>query len=306
MKRPVLLSLLLALTACATAPEPISEAVEPTVVKVAPLARAWVQIYSPFVTCGVISEVDRKASLRQGPSEWMADKPEAVYVDEVDGELIGSPELYHRPPALIEASSESRALVVCFHTSETYGDHVEVNGHSRVSPVGPYSYEFVQPVAGKVVSVTVDENSPKEWTCYGSCPWVYLEGKAGAVRLGEILKDTIGPSMEHEASMDLPGTAGQTRIEVRIAEEEVGEVTWLNALAIRVEGRVVKPTIADFDADGDDKRAAHVVAAEVAGKDDARLRMRRGQSITVVFELDAPATEDAELLVTGFYTLGEL
>lgn len=309
MRRLIPTALILLTTACATGatevvPDEVDRETTESGHRVAADGPGWVQVYSPFHVCGVISDVDRKASLRTGAEGWMADKPQAVYASFVDDELIGAPETYQRPPAKFEAKASVRALVVCFHTDETYGETVSVAGRTRPSPVGPYSYEFTTPVAGEVVNVTVDDQSPKEWTCYGSCPWVYLSASDGTTqRLGEILKDTIGPRMEHEASMTLPGTAGQTRIEVRIAEEEVGETSWLNAVAIEADGVRVKPSGVRFEAKAGDPSVAGGELGTLAERDRQYVTMRTGESIVVVFELAEVPKADVELRVTGYYTV---
>lgn len=306
MKRVAVLTVAAALLcACATPTQPANTPDTATQVGADPrptTGPATIHITSPYPTCGVIDEVDRKAALRSEvqPSAWMADKPEAVYADEVDGELIGAPRSYSAPPASFKVSSAARALVVCFHSAtNTYNETLTSGSINRPVQYGEYSYEFVEVTPGGVHQVVVDEDSPQEWTCYGSCPFVYLDQGGETLALGEILKDAIGPGMERVDAMTLPNTRGRDRIEVRIQEEIEGETSHLNLVRLKTaSGRTVAPAQARHPTLGDADLKARLATA-----DDRAVTLELGQTLHLVFELDRPADADLTLEVGGHYRL---
>jgi hypothetical protein len=116
-----------------------------------------------------------------------------------------------------------------------------------------------------------------------ACPFVYAVTDAGAVRIGEILRDLRGESAYSLQSLLLP--RGTTR--VRLAEEKP-EVTYVDEVVLVVDGVELRPLAC---------RGAPVPAYCAA--DHVPFVLRRGDTLDLTF--DDARGDDVTLFARGYY-----
>lgn len=132
--------------------------------------------------------------------------------------------------------------------------------------------------AGAIVSID---------TGAAACPFVYERaGDAWAYR-GEILRNLASPAWEATQTLALgePATCGATRT-IRIAEEKA-ERTYLDSVALAIDGAVITP-----DACG---------AGAVCADDGRYAELATGDSIELTFTLPAPSCARGEVIANGYY-----
>lgn len=119
-----------------------------------------------------------------------------------------------------------------------------------------------------------------------ACPFLYVYGDGGYVKLGEILGDLMDESLEKmEARRIRPEFVVNGRLKIRIAEER-HELTFLNAVALRAGGRLLKP---------------RACPPSLSAEDDRYLELSCGEHVDLSFEIPSGSEDDLELLCTGFY-----
>jgi hypothetical protein len=116
-----------------------------------------------------------------------------------------------------------------------------------------------------------------------ACPFVYAVTDAGAVRVGEILRDLRGARAYSLQSLQLPH--GTTR--VRLAEEKP-EVSYLDEVVLEVDGVELKPLAC---------RGAPVPAYCAA--DHVPYILRHGDTLDLAF--DGARGDDVTLFARGYY-----
>jgi hypothetical protein len=125
-----------------------------------------------------------------------------------------------------------------------------------------------------------------------ACPYYYLRaaGSGELVRAGEIIRDLVGPEMEALQAEALPALQPvDGKIEIRLGEEK-DEISYLDFVALRVDGTVIT---AQPDSEA---------AVRLSASDGDYLEMRRGDTVTLVFDLsDLPVPARVEILSRGFY-----
>ena len=119
-----------------------------------------------------------------------------------------------------------------------------------------------------------------------ACPWIYVDGAAGPIRVGEILRDVRGRAAYTLQDLALPAAAAGP-LHVRVAEEE-DEVTFLDEIYVDADGLHVAPTACATEAP-----PAYCAA------DHQPHRMERGDVLELTFELPRGATPT--VFARGYY-----
>ncbi|OJJ20254.1 hypothetical protein BKI52_17460 [marine bacterium AO1-C] len=127
----------------------------------------------------------------------------------------------------------------------------------------------------------------KDWNCL-SCPWLYIYNGQCFKKQTEVLKDVVGRANKTTTSFIIdPKTIidGQLRIKI---QEEKDEITHLDQLQVRINGKVYLPN----------------KQGELLNQnDDQYLKLKKGESIEVSFNLpkNLQASDKIVLESTGFY-----
>lgn len=145
-------------------------------------------------------------------------------------------------------------------------------------------YMLVDVKPGERRDIVVTLTDKNGW----ACPWVYTANGYAFTRRSEILRNLKGSSLEAAERTDLGGvTAQEGAIRLQIREEKA-EITYLDALYLEVNGRIVKP--------------ADSLLAEADGN---YLVLRQGEVYEAQFDVSAIAAEKqplkAVLVSTGYY-----
>lgn len=119
-----------------------------------------------------------------------------------------------------------------------------------------------------------------------ACPYVYVMGAEGEELIGEILRNIRGRDAYTTQSLELPTQHGLLHVQLR---EEKEEVTYLDAIALLVDGEKILPL-----ACGDGGDLSH------CGIDGISLRLEEGDVLDLWFEVPSTATS-LELSATGYY-----
>ncbi len=119
-----------------------------------------------------------------------------------------------------------------------------------------------------------------------ACPWIYVDGADGPVRVGEILRDLRGRAAYALQDLALPAAdAGAFR--VRVAEEE-DEVTFLDEIYLEVDGLRLAPTT-----------CATMAPPAYCAADHRPFRMVKGDVLDLTFEL--PRATTPTVFARGYY-----
>jgi WD40 repeat protein len=130
----------------------------------------------------------------------------------------------------------------------------------------------------------------KDWNCL-SCPWIYAHNGKDFVPVGEILVDQASKRLEGTTHLILPNDltqSGMVRIQIRELKDEI---TYLDALTMRIGEHVVYP------------EPSLRCARELAGQDSEYAILKKGDIIYLEFRLgrdmlsEGPAVLDA----CGYY-----
>ncbi|MCP3973468.1 MAG: hypothetical protein GY720_03130, partial [bacterium] len=119
-----------------------------------------------------------------------------------------------------------------------------------------------------------------------ACPYVYVLGVEGEELIGEILRNVRGRDAYTTQGLELPTQHGLLHIQLR---EEKEEVTYLDAIALLVDGEKILPR-----ACGDGSDLGH------CSIDGISLRLDEGDVLDLWFEVPPGATS-LELNATGYY-----
>lgn len=110
----------------------------------------------------------------------------------------------------------------------------------------------------------------KESEIIAACPYVYLKTGEAYIFKGEIIRNLIGKSAESIQTLEL-GTANSEKIIVRIKEEKE-EISYLNQISVKYDGKIVKPLIKESNND-------------LIFDDNKYYRLRRGEYIDLEFKV---------------------
>jgi hypothetical protein len=119
-----------------------------------------------------------------------------------------------------------------------------------------------------------------------ACPWIYVDGPSGPIKVGEILRNVRGRAAYTLQDLALPAAAAGP-LHLRVAEEE-DEVTFLDEIYLDVDGLHVAPTACNLAAP-----PAYCVA------DHQAHRLTRGDVLDLTFEL--PASSTPTVFARGYY-----
>lgn len=130
----------------------------------------------------------------------------------------------------------------------------------------------------------------KDWNCL-SCPWLYVYNGKCFVKQTEILKDVVGTTNKTTTFFTVNPKAvidGTLRIKI---QEEKDEITHLEQLQVRINGKVYRPN-----------QLANTTAL-LAKNDEQYLKLKKGQSIELTFDLPANLKVSDKIVLesTGFY-----
>ena len=142
-------------------------------------------------------------------------------------------------------------------------------------------------VAGQMKEIGRVE-STESYACdrLAACPYVYVMTEAGAELVGEILRDVRGSDAYATQDLALPMQHGTVHVQLR---EEKKEVTYLDSIALVVDGREVLPTICSWE-----QGLPHCAA------DGDFHRMFEGDVLDLWFTVPDGASS-IELRATGYY-----
>ncbi len=87
----------------------------------------------------------------------------------------------------------------------------------------------------------------REAEMVAACPFVYLKSGDDFVFKGEIIRNLIGKAAESEQTLEL-GTPDSEKIIIRIKEEKE-EISYLNQIAIKSNGKLINPRIIESNRD---------------------------------------------------------
>jgi hypothetical protein len=164
------------------------------------------------------------------------------------------------------------------------------HGEAGASPSEPVSIDEITLAldGGGVLARTQESPSGQTFDCndLAACPWIYVDGAAGPVRVGEILRDVRGRAAYALQHLALPAAAAGP-LRVRVAEEE-DEVTFLDEIYVEADGLRVAPTACATAAP-----QAYCVA------DHQPLRLARGDVLELTFDL--PAATTPIVFARGYY-----
>lgn len=151
----------------------------------------------------------------------------------------------------------------------------------------PEEHAFFELRGEQLVQTRVEKKPPPAHGC-AACPFVYVHTGDGWSRQGEILRRVVGSAAEtwQRLSVRHPG-AHQRSITIRLAEEKP-EVTYLNAVRLQVDGRVLSP------------RACAEGRPAFCAADGERHVLREGEHLDLHFDLPDDAAH-LELEAFGFY-----
>lgn len=130
----------------------------------------------------------------------------------------------------------------------------------------------------------------KVWNCL-SCPWLYVHNGQCYVRETEILKDVVGRENKTTTQFEItPKVVKKGILKLKIQEEK-DEVTHLDRLLIKVNGKTYWP------------HYQGKVLKNLTQEDAKYLKLKKGQSIELIFKLPTSlkANERIMLESTGFY-----
>ncbi len=119
-----------------------------------------------------------------------------------------------------------------------------------------------------------------------ACPWVYVVGVDGPVRIGEILRDVRGKAAYTLQDLALPA-ADRGPLHLRLAEEE-DEVTFLDEIYVEVDGEKLAPAA-----------CATTAAPAYCAADHVPYRLEKGDAIELTFDL--PASSTPTVFARGYY-----
>ncbi len=119
-----------------------------------------------------------------------------------------------------------------------------------------------------------------------ACPWIYVDGADGPVKVGEILRNVRGKAAYTLQPLALPAAdAGSLRI--RVAEEEE-EVTYLDEIYVEADGVRLAPTA-----------CATATPPAYCVADHQPLRLRQGDVLELTFDL--PRSTTPTIYARGYY-----
>ncbi len=119
-----------------------------------------------------------------------------------------------------------------------------------------------------------------------ACPWIYVEGAGGPVKVGEILRELRGKTSSALQALELPAAPSGPLV-LRVAEEE-DEVTFLDEIFVEADGVRIYPA-----------SCAAAATPAYCQADHVPLRMRRGDVLALTFEL--PAATAPVVFARGYY-----
>lgn len=130
----------------------------------------------------------------------------------------------------------------------------------------------------------IDTGERQDCSQLAACPFVYALTDAGAVRVGEILRDLRGARAYSLQSLALPHATAR----VRLAEEKP-EVTYLDEVLLEVDGVELRPLACRGDP-----------VPAYCRADQVPFVMRRGDTLDLAFEAGAGDGE-VTLFARGYY-----
>lgn len=160
-------------------------------------------------------------------------------------------------------------------------------GEPAASPAPIHEVVFAADASGALVE---REKKPtgETFDCnnLAACPWVYVVGADGPVRIGEILRDVRGKAAYTLQELALPA-ADRGPLHVRVAEEE-DEVTFLDEVYVEVDGAKLAPAA-----------CATTAAPAYCAADHVPYRMQKGDVLDLAFDL--PASSTPTIFARGYY-----
>lgn len=128
----------------------------------------------------------------------------------------------------------------------------------------------------------------KEWYCL-SCPWLYVHNGKCFVKETEILKDVVGKKNKTTTRFEIAHEAIQNGLLKIKVQEEKDEITHLDQLHIKINGKIYLPQ--------------EKVAGMLATNDGQYKKLKKGESIALTFKLPTSlkTTDKVVLESTGFY-----
>lgn len=127
----------------------------------------------------------------------------------------------------------------------------------------------------------------KAWNCL-SCPWLYVYNGKCFMKQTEILKDVVGVHNKTTTLYEVPHTAIKNGVLKIKIQEEKDEITHLDQLQIRLNGKTYLP---------------QERIAPLANNDGKYRKLKKGESLTLTFKLPTQlkASDKVMLESTGFY-----
>lgn len=243
-------------------------------------------------TCRASGDADISAATRKVVEAWFAARktgkpPMPAVIHDLDGKLISADEFVKQ----------------------------YINGPNKLFDKDPWEPLRSEGKTGKTETVSVGTGVPNPKTCTSgdedcegfewiiftveggkitaidtgaaACPFVYERtGDAWAYR-GELLRNLASPAWEATQTLALGDDAACSAARtIRIAEEKA-ERTYLDSVALAIDGAVVRP-----DACGD---------GAVCADDGRYAELATGESIELTFTLPAPSCARGELIANGYY-----
>lgn len=163
--------------------------------------------------------------------------------------------------------------------------HGEATEHDGTVPI--HEVTLALDASGQLVEHDRTE-SGQTFDCGGlaACPWIYVDGATGPVRVGEILRNVRGHEAYVLQDLALPAVAAGP-LHVRVAEEK-DEVTFLDEIYVEVDGLHLAPTA-----------CAAATAPAYCAADHQPLRLQKGDVLDLTFDLPSGATPT--VFARGYY-----
>lgn len=167
---------------------------------------------------------------------------------------------------------------------------VVYNPNASTSGSGGDGVVLKEIVVGKKFNLKAyyDKSDFKEWNCL-SCPWLYVYEGNCFVKKTEILKDVVGTENKTTTRFEIAHSAIKDGILKIKVQEEKDEITHIDQLHLRINGKTYLPQEQGSQA--------------LAQNDGQYKKLKKGDSMELTFKVPAllKASDKVILESTGFY-----